>query len=449
MLKSVHTPVAASLLVMCAAALCACGEASTQGEPTDTATDVVTALSDTTTAADMASADTAGEVLSAVGELVIPVGLVEAGPLYLGLAQGVSEGEGGRKVLAVEAALMLAVGDPYPPRLRATVGNAYEQTCGLLMGRFEVREVESVSDTAKIAAQAIEGDVSVEVTGEVVGLVKVRGVYVPDPAGGDAPCLEAWQAPQGVDFVLNLNVTAQQPAGAQWGLPFACAQEPSRYALGGAQALGLSLTLLNSAGAAMRAMNADPQRPMTVTARGPEGAALTLDPASGGVEALRFPQAVGAVTLRPTLGEALTFTLAGVEEIQAADAVDVHFALAGYGGNTITLEEGGAYDAFHRSSSRIVTTVSGLRVRGEQVCTALEPSWFVLTSSTPQACTPDVAPLDYPEHPFGVLTGQAAHVIADGVCAVQLQMPRFNGGEGVAAGVSVTFTRTDTMLDPW
>ncbi|WP_437967911.1 hypothetical protein WMF04_00820 [Sorangium sp. So ce260] len=339
-----------------------------------------------------------------------------------------------RTRVIAEGEATIALGPDYPGTLTITLDAVVDPRCCCepLEGTISIDDIGAIQGAATVE-QTGPTTFAVSVSEEGTSTFDVSGVLAV-PAGGLDGCSE-YDDTRELPVTLSMTVRAARP---RWQIeaPAECGE---RTVIQSSRPLPITTVALDAMGQRFWPQNVE-HAAVTVAGdgvglRAPEGGAPSDIVATGD----------GTVVITATDGGASR----EVSVIPAAriDAMDVVFAIGGYGGGGVVLTDGETYGPFHRTANRVVAVVTRLASAGDPLCSEARTEDFEVTSSTPESCAVDGRLCDSVEVPQGDLLTRSARVTADGTCAVRVDAPAFAGGAGVGAEIAVTLQGTDTMLE--
>jgi hypothetical protein len=345
--------------------------------------------------------------------------------------------------LTATTPLSLALGEAYPSTFTVQLDEIYLGTCGMLAGSFAIETL-----TAAPGVQMTRRDDAsfvVEIADEAIGDARVQGaLHFDDPTGCDE-LLGAASVP----FELQVPTRVARPAGVSVGPPAGCADASTLRIESGARfPRGYSELVpypVDAAGEELYPSNATQMRSVEVVVRAASSTTIGLDVEADGLASLFVSGPPGDVTIAWEDQELLTFEMVATETI---DAMELGFALLGFGGGGLALESGGSYgeQGFARTSSSIGVTVEGLLVDGDPVCTLPRPDAFELISHTPEIC-PAFAELGHGDYPYdGAPVPVSADMLRSGECRLDVLAPGFDGGNGLDAELTVAIDNTESLI---
>ncbi|AUX40402.1 hypothetical protein SOCE26_018030 [Sorangium cellulosum] len=326
----------------------------------------------------------------------------------------------------------LAIGPGYPTSVTFELGSILDPRCCCdpLGGAITIDGISAVEGAATVmqtgpttfVASVSEVGTS---TFEVSGAIAV-------PEGGLDGC-SAYDDTRELPVTLRMTLLAERP---RWRIE-APAECGARTVIQSNRPLPITTVALDAAGQRFYPNNVE-HAAVTVV-----GSGVGLWTPEGGAPSDIVATGEGNVVITATDGGASH----EVSVIPAAriDAMEVVFALPGFGGGGIPLEEGETYDGFGRTGNRVVALVSRLESAGDPLCSEARTEDFEVTSSTPETCAVDGRLCESVEATGGDLLTRSARVVADGTCSVRVDAPAFAGGAGLGAQTSVTLLGTEAL----
>ncbi|WP_437678933.1 hypothetical protein [Sorangium sp. So ce131] len=331
-----------------------------------------------------------------------------------------------------EGGATLAIGPGYPTSMTFALGSLLEPSCCCepLGGAITIDGISAVEGAATVMQTGPTTFVA-SVSEEGTSTFEVSGV-IAVPEGRLDGC-SAYDDTRELPVTLRMTVRAERP---RWRIE-APAECGARTVIQSNRPLPITTVAYDAAGQSFYPTNVE-HAAVTVA-----GSGVGLRVPEGGAPADVVATGEGNVVITATDGGASH----EVSVIPAAriDAMEVVFALPGFGGGGITLEEGETYDGFGRTGNRVVALVSRLESAGDPLCSAARTEDFEVTSSTPETCAVDGRFCESVEVSGGNLLTRSARVAADGTCSVRVDAPAFAGGAGLAAQTSVTLLGTQSL----
>ncbi|MBC8070358.1 MAG: hypothetical protein IAG13_18645 [Deltaproteobacteria bacterium] len=295
-----------------------------------------------------------------------------------------------------------------------------------------------------IAAAQGEGDsFVVQTTDEAQGELRVQGILHRDDP-------EACEELQGASVAFDLRVPVRviRPTGASVRLPESCADADALRIQSGARFDPLASEMvaapLDADGVEFYPSNASQLRAVEVVVRAASTTTLALDVEADGLSSLRASGPPDDVTITWEDDQLLQFEMV---DAAAIEAIDLRFALLGYGGGDVELESGGSYGelGWSRVSSSIGVAVERLVVDGATLCTSPRPQDFELVSHTAGTC-PAYDAFGHGDYFYGAaVLPLSADMLVSGECRIEVRAAGFDGGDGLASELAVVVDNAESL----
>ncbi|MGK3989503.1 hypothetical protein WME99_41030 [Sorangium sp. So ce136] len=339
-----------------------------------------------------------------------------------------------RTRVVAEGGVTLALGPGYPSTVTVTLDAVVDPRCCCdpIGGAITIDEISAIQGAATVT-QAGPTALSVTVSEEGTSTFEASGA-IAVPVGGLDGC-DAYDDTRELPVTFSMSVRAARP---HWRIeaPPECG---ARTVIQSSRPLPITTVALDAMGEPFYPQNVE-HAEVTVV-----GAGVGLRMPEGGAPSDIVATGEGSVVITATDGGGSH----EVSVIPAAriDAMDVVFAIPGFGGGGMTLMDGQTQEGFGRTGNRVVAVISRLESAGDPLCSEARTEDFEVTSSTPETCVVDGRFCESVELPSGDLLTRSAEVVADGTCAVRVDAPAFAGGAGLGAEISVTLLSTESMID--
>lgn len=417
---------AAATFAAASAALLACGTAPI--EPAAGA-DAGTEVADAVPAGDTSDVRDQGTTLAPVARLEMPA-----------LASGVPELiAGDEPSFVIDSTITLLLDPTVPDVFDLTFAGQAFATCGSLSGAFSFASLESVG-APPVDAELLEDRLSLTLREVGDGSLVLRGQYTPvEP--GERCGAATFEQPAPAE--LRVNVRVRRLGRAVVVIPGCPSTSPMRAVAGGR--IGpVVIDAYDEAGDPAYFANVE-GLPTTIV--------VTSDGGEPGTDStlsfIDVPASATHVSVAPAVGAPLEIDVVTPADI---DGVAVRVELGGVAGSPVLVEDGASFVGvgWGRVSNRLVPTLGDVTVEGVGVCTDPDPSWFELTTATPDVCVPRASE---PGELGGWLVlsgtdlGLSAELLADGRCELRLAAPALAGGDGLTTTVAAEFANVWQMMD--